>query len=127
MMISQRASALVAVVEDDPACRIALGRLLRAEGFDVALFESAEAYLGAAVPAPPVCVIVDVQLPGMSGLDLQRRLHDEGNGTPVILMTGASEMSVQTRAERIGCAKFFWKPVDSDALLETLASITRHC
>lgn len=78
--------------------------------------------------APPTpaaaCVIVDVQLPGMSGIELQRRLRDDGVTTPVIVTTGAQEIGIRTRAEQNGCAGFFWKPVDSDALLEAIASVT---
>ena len=67
---------VVAVVEDDAPSRTALGRLLRAAGFEPALFESAEAYIDAS--PTPTCVVVDVQLPGMSGIELQQRLRAAG-------------------------------------------------
>lgn len=123
-MPSQPLSTLVAVVEDDSSCRIALGRLLRAGGFDAALFESAEAYISAPRVPGAACVIVDVHLPGMSGIGLQRHLRDEGVTTPIIVTTGAQEAGVRVRAEQNGCAGFFQKPVDSDALLATIASLT---
>ena len=113
---------VVAVIEDDAPSRKALGRLLRSEGFEPLLFESAEAYIDASPVA--ACVIVDVRLPGMSGLDLQRKLLRAGTTLPVIVTTGTLDAVVRTRAERDGCAGFFWKPVDSDALVAKLSSIT---
>jgi FixJ family two-component response regulator len=121
-MVDHRRSSLVAVVEDDPSCRTALGRLLRAEGFEPALFESAEAYMNAP-PETPLCVIVDVHLPGISGIELQQRLCDTGHAPPIIVTTGTREGVIRERAERNGCAGFFWKPFDGSALLSMLAVI----
>lgn len=121
-MVEQRTSTLVAVVEDDPSCRTALGRLLRAEGFETALFDSAEAYMNAP-PATPLCVIVDVHLPGISGIELQQRLRDTGHAPPIIVTTGTREGIIRVRAEQNGCVGFFWKPFDGSALLSTIAAI----
>jgi FixJ family two-component response regulator len=112
---------VVAVVEDDAPSRTALGRLLRAAGFEPALFESAEAYLDAA--PTPSCVVMDVRLPGMSGLDLQRRLRAAGPAPPIIMMTAGKEAVIRDRAQQNGCAAFFWKPVDGLTLTETIASL----
>jgi FixJ family two-component response regulator len=112
---------VVAVVEDDAPSRQALGRLLRSEGFEPLLFESAEAYIDAAPAA--ACLIVDVRLPGMSGLDLQRTLLHAKANVPVIVTTGTRDAVIRTRAEQDGCAAFFWKPLDSDALVATLSLI----
>lgn len=121
-MVGQRTSTIVAVVEDDPSCRIALGRLLSAEGFEPALFDSAEAYISAP-PSMPLCVIVDVNLPGISGIELQHWLRDTGHAPPIIVTTGTREDVIRTRAEQNGCAGFFWKPFDSGALLSAIAAI----
>ena len=127
-MDQQRSGTLVAVVEDDASCRTALGRLLRAEGFDTALFESAEAYIDHPPMPDPLCVIVDVQLPGMSGVELQRRLQMAHSELPVIVTTANREVLIRERAEQNGCAGFFWKPFDGAALiaaLNTLATSAR--
>ena len=122
-MVNERSRAVVAVVEDDPSCRKALGRLLRAEGYDAALFESAEAYMAAALPREPLCLIVDIQLPGLSGMELQKRLRGGGSSVPVILITGIQEAGFHDRAIESGCAAFFRKPFASDPLLATIATL----
>jgi FixJ family two-component response regulator len=119
----QRSGTLVAVVEDDASCRTALGRLLRSEGFDTALFESAEAYIDHPPPSEPLCLIVDVQLPGMSGIELQRRLQTAHAGLPVIVTTANREVLIRERAEQNGCAGFFWKPFDGAALIAALNTL----
>jgi FixJ family two-component response regulator len=112
---------IVAVVEDDDAARTALGRLLCAAGFEPALFESAEAYIDASPAA--LCAIVDVQLPGMSGIELQRRLRAAGIATPIIVTTASCDPAVRERAQQNGCAAFFWKPVNGDALMAVVGSL----
>ena len=114
---------VVAVVEDDAPARTALGRLLRAVGFEPALFDSAEAYLDAS-PAP-LCIVVDVQLPGISGIELQSRLRAAGSAPPIIVTTANYEPGTRERAEQNGCTRFFLKPVDGSALLSTIASLAR--
>ena len=113
---------VVAVVEDDPAVRKALGRLLNSAGFAPALFESAEAYMNAS-PAP-LCLIVDVGLPGLSGLELQERLNAAGNAPPIIVITAHHDEPIRERARRNGCTAFFLKPVDGDLLIVTIESLT---
>jgi FixJ family two-component response regulator len=115
---------VVAVVEDDAPARTALGRLLMASGFEPALFESAEAYLDAS-PAP-TCIVVDVQLPGMSGIELQERLRAAGPAPPIIVTTARHEEVIRERAQQNGCAAFFWKPVDGTILAATIASLANR-
>ena len=93
----------------------------RPEGFEPALFESAEAYIDAS--PEPLCNIVDVGLPGMSGIELQQRLRDSGTAPPIIVTTANHEEATRERAERNGCAGFFWKPVDGHALIATIAAL----
>ena len=112
---------LVAVVEDDAPVRQALGRLLDAGGFEPALFESAEAYLDA--PPQSLCVVIDVQLPGMSGTELQRRLRAAADAPPIIVITADRNATHRSRAEQNGCIGFFQKPVDARALLDILLAL----
>ena len=114
-------SRLVAVVEDDDPLRKALGRLLKAGGFEPALFQSAEAYLEAS--PTPLCIVVDVSLPGLSGLELQERLCAAGNAPPIIMITALHDAGIRKRAEQNGCARFFLKPVDGNALIATIESL----
>jgi FixJ family two-component response regulator len=102
--------------------RVALGRVLRLGGYEPALFDSAEAFM-ASPTAAPFCLIVDVQLGGMSGLDLQMKLHSEGSETPVIMITSNRAHVIRTRAEQAGCTAFLWKPVSSEVILSLLGSI----
>ena len=115
---------VVAVVEDDAPARTALGRMLRAVGFEPALFESAEAYIDAS-PAP-LCIVIDVQLPGMSGIDLQDHLRAAGTAPPIIVTTANHEAGIRERAEQAGCVRFFLKPVDGSALVTTIASLANR-
>ncbi len=123
-MDQSKRSVVVAVVEDDAPSRTALGRLLWAAGFEPALFESAEAYIEAS--PTPTCLVVDVTLPGMSGIELQQRLRAAGPAPPIILMTSSFEPAIQRRAQQNGCAAFFWKPVDGYTLTATIASLANR-
>ena len=114
---------LVAVIEDDQIARAALGRLLQVAGFEPALFDSAEAFISSRPDAALLCLIVDVHLTGMSGIDLQRKLESEGSDVPVIVTTGNRTEVVRQRAEEAGCAAFLWKPFSAETLLSVLASI----
>src|SRR4051812_45307834 len=100
-MSSPKPPMRVAVVEDDLPSRIALGRLLGAAGFEPVLFESAEAYLEA--DAAPACIILDVNLPGMSGIELQQRLCAAGSAPPIIVTTSRHETVIRERAHENGC------------------------
>ena len=120
-MSRSKPSVVVAVVEDDAPSRTALGRLLSAAGFEPVLFESAEAYIEASTT--PTCIIVDVQLPGMSGIELQQRLRAAGPAPPIVVTTSRHEEVIRTRAYQNGCAAFFWKPVDGNTLTATIASL----
>jgi len=115
----------VAVIEDDDAARSALGRLLTIGGFETALFDSAETFIAAGASSPWLCLIVDVQLTGMSGIDLQQRLRSEGSQVPVIVITANRASVVRERAERAGCLAFLCKPFSGTAILGLLGSIAQ--
>jgi FixJ family two-component response regulator len=122
-MVDAYGRGLVAVIEDDDTARIALGRLLDAAGFELALFADAESFLAARQNRAWTCLIVDVQLPGMSGIDLQRTLRSEGSEAPVIIITARETDAIRERAERAGCAAFLSKPFEGDTILALLGSL----
>jgi len=125
-IVTEPRTRLVAVIEDDAVARTALGRLLRIGGFEVALFDSAETFIAAAARSPWLCLIVDVQLTGMSGIDLQHRLRSEGSDVPIIVLTGNRAAVVRERAERAGCLAFLSKPFSGTAILGMLGSIAEQ-
>ena len=115
----------VAVVEDDAIARNALGRLLNAGGFEPALFDSAETFL-AERHREWLCIIADVQLTGMSGIDLQSTLRSEASPVPVIVITGHRADAVRERAEQAGCLAFLSKPFNGTAILTLLDALSRE-
>lgn len=115
----------VAVIEDDQVSRHALGRLLMAGGFESELFESAELFIAAKPETPWLCLIVDVQLTGMSGLNLQQSLRATGSVVPMIITTGAENERIRESAEREGCVAVLWKPYSPDTILALLDSLSR--
>jgi FixJ family two-component response regulator len=119
-------NARVAVIEDDDVGRSALGRLLKVSGFEPALFESAEAFMAQPSERDWLCLIVDVQLTGMSGIDLQRRVRAEGSAVPIIIVTANKADVVRERAQQIGCAAFLSKPFNGNIILSILDSIARQ-
>lgn len=114
---------LVAVVEDDASARNALGRLLEAGGFETALFDSAESFIASRPPRECLCLVLDINLTGMSGIELQRRLHAEGSRVPIVMITGSRADIVRDHAERVGCLAFLLKPFSGESLLGVLTSL----
>lgn len=110
----------VAVVDDDDSFARAIGRLLRASGFEVQTYSSAEAFLAATPQPEPDCLVLDVHLNGMSGLDLQRRLRELGNLIPIIFVTAHDAPGVREEATQAGCVAYLRKPVGREALLEAV-------
>ena len=112
-----RSGEVVLVVDDDPSVRNALDRLLRATGFVVETFESAEAFLESDVPEGPVCVLLDVHLPGLDGIETQARMRRSGLGIPVVYLTGRGDIHMGVQAMKAGAVDFLTKPVDDTVLL----------
>jgi FixJ family two-component response regulator len=111
---------LIAVVDDDPSMLESIGRLLEALGFEIKLFSSAEAYKAQLGATGAACLILDINLPGMSGIDLQRELSSSGIAVPVIFITGNdSEVTMRSVAEA-GCVACLPKPFGAPALLEAV-------
>lgn len=105
------------VVDDEPAIGSALQRLFRSAGLTAAIYLSAEEFLKVWHPELPGCLICDVRLPGMSGLDLQRELRRRGATLPVLFLTGQADVPMAVQAMRDGAADFMEKPFENDQLL----------
>ena len=110
----------VAVVDDDEAVRGALVNLLSSLGLDVVAFASAEAFLESACWRKAACLVCDIQMGGMSGLDLQRHLLAAGSRVPVILLTAFPRDHVRREAEAQGAVGFFAKPFDGARLADCI-------
>jgi len=107
----------VFIVDDDPQVLRALARLLRAHGFEPCTFESAEAFLAQRDAAVGGCLVLDVNLPGLDGLALQRRLADGGPALPIVFLTGHGDIPMSVRAVKAGAVDFLTKPVAGETLL----------
>lgn len=117
---------LMYVVDDDPAVVRSLERLLDAAGFRTRSFETATAFLDAAPELPPGCVLLDIKMPGTSGLEVQIRLAELGAALPVVMMTGDGDVQSAVRAMKAGAVDYIEKPFDEDALFTAIeAAFTR--
>jgi FixJ family two-component response regulator len=118
-------TGIIAIVDDDEPLREALGSVLKAAGFESTCFASAEDFLDSPVRDNTACLILDVRLPGMSGVELQRRLADADSNTPIIFVTAHGDASLRDLVMRAGAAGFLSKPVRSDALLKEINAALR--
>jgi len=118
-MASERAK-MVAVVEDDESYRGALQRLLKSAGFQVRSFASAEDFLDSGQQHETACLIADIRMPGMSGLDLQAKLNADHCPIPIIFITAHGDEQMRLQAMRGGAVKFLGKPFDCEILLESV-------
>jgi len=114
------ARSIVAVVDDDPHVLSATARLLRACGFQPRPFPSAEAFLAREGGDEPDCLVLDVHLPGMSGIELRRRLQTNCCPLPVIFISAAGDEATRRAATQAGCIAYLNKPFDSDALIDAI-------
>jgi FixJ family two-component response regulator len=117
--------AIVHVVDDDEFMRSSLEDLLRSVGYQVRLYGRAEDFLAAVVPNAPGCVIVDVRMPGPSGLELQAALTDRNERLPVILMSGHGDIRMTVQAMKAGALDFIEKPFRDQEMLEVVAGAIR--
>jgi FixJ family two-component response regulator len=111
---------LVTVVDDDPGMLKAIGRLLQAKGFDVEVFASAEAFLARSATTEAECLVLDIHLGGMSGIELRRRLVAAGSQLPVIFITALDDEATRKKATEAGCVAFLRKPFPSHLLIDAI-------
>ena len=119
---TQNNAGIIAIVDDDEPLREALGSVMKAAGFSINTFASAEEFLASAEREGTACLILDVRLPGMSGIELQRQLAVDGDGTPIIFVTAHGDASLRDSLMKAGASGFLNKPVRSDALLKEIRS-----
>ncbi|HTR15042.1 MAG TPA: response regulator [Roseiarcus sp.] len=110
----------VVVVDDDPGVREALGSLLRSVGLQVDLYGSVPDFMKAGRPQSPTCLVLDVRLPGQSGLDFQRELSKAGICPPIIFITGHGDIPMSVQAMKGGAIEFMTKPVREQDLLDAI-------
>ena len=110
----------VAIIDDDVSMRVALTRLLRLHGFDSRAYRSAIAFLAALPTAKPFCLILDVDMPEMTGLELQRELLAIGVHIPTIIMTALDDEHVAVTAKSLGAIAFLSKPLSQDTLIAAI-------
>jgi FixJ family two-component response regulator len=113
-------SPTVVVVDDDPSIRTALNDLFQSVGLQVRVFESAREFLANQRPDGPCCLVLDVRLPGKSGLDFQRELNDENVHLPIIFLTGHGDIPMSVRAMKAGAVEFLTKPFREQDLLDAV-------
>jgi FixJ family two-component response regulator len=113
-------STTVYVVDDDPDVLKALERLLQSIGLNVATFLSPEQFLERHDPDKPGCLVLDLQLPGLSGLDVQKALEQRSSFLPIIFLTGRGDIATSVQAMKHGAADFLTKPVDDALLIATI-------
>jgi FixJ family two-component response regulator len=116
----ERKAKMVAVVDDDEAFRAALQRLLKSAGLSVQSFASAEDFLKSGQQHETGCLVADIRMPGMSGLDLQAKLNAENCPIPTIFITAHGDEKMRLQAMRGGAVKFLGKPFDGAILLESV-------
>jgi FixJ family two-component response regulator len=121
-MAMQRKSTLVAIVDDDDLMRSALQGLLKAVGLPSRAFASAEEFLKSGQQYQTACLITDIRMPGISGLELQARLNAEHCRIPTIFITAHGDAQMRMQALRAGAVEFLAKPFDDEALLETVGA-----
>ena len=113
---------IVFVVDDDVSVRESLDLLIRTAGWEPEAYASAEAFLARARALVPSCLVLDVSLPDLNGLDLQQRLGADRGDMPIIFITGHGDVPMTVRAMKAGAVEFLTKPFGSDALLSAIAS-----
>lgn len=120
-------AATVFVVDDDPSVREAVGSLVRSAGLEVRTFASAQEFLAQPRPDVPSCLVLDVRLPGLSGLDLQSRMAELDLEIPIVFITGHGDVPTSVRAMKAGAMEFLTKPFGDRDLLDAIANaIERH-
>jgi FixJ family two-component response regulator len=119
-MSIQGEDKLVAIVDDDDSVRVALEGLLKSVGLPARAFGSAEEFIKSGQQSQTACLIADIRMPGMSGLELQKRLNVEGCRIPIVFITAHGDAKMRMQALRAGAVEFLAKPFNDEALLESV-------
>lgn len=119
-MAREMTGKMVAVIDDDESYRVAVQRLLKSADFLVQSFDSAEAFLNSGQQHQTGCLIADIRMPGMSGLELQSKLNSDHCPIPTIFITAHGDEKMRLQAMRGGAVKFLMKPFDGETLLESV-------
>jgi len=117
-----RAEGTVFVVDDDPSVRSALAALIRSVGYVVHTFATAQEFLDSPASDTPCCLVLDVRLPGLSGLELQSRMAELDREVPIIFITGHADVPTSVRAMKAGALEFLTKPFQDQELLQAISS-----
>jgi FixJ family two-component response regulator len=120
MRESRQSEAVIAVVDDDPSVRQGLQRLIRSMGWKAETFASAQEFLARPPTEAPSCLVLDLQLRDLSGLDLQKRMAEVGLETPIVFLTGHGNIPASVQAMKAGAVEFLTKPVDEQDLLRAI-------
>lgn len=118
MLRTQKTETLIYIVDDDPAVRDALSVIFDLEGFSVSSYDSGDAFLDAARRQPPACVILDVHMPGRSGLDILKTLNADHYPAPIFIISGQGDIPMAVNAIKFGAFDFIEKPFDADTVVQ---------
>ena len=118
--MGNKQSSFIAIVDDDRSVQIAVQDLIESEGLSTLCFGSAEQFLDSGAQHKAACLIADIRMPGMSGLELQTKLKAERCRIPIIFITAHGDLKMRTQAMRDGALKFLAKPFDNTLLLEAV-------
>lgn len=124
--MSHASTPTIFVVDDDISVRESLQFLLRNEGFEVETFEAAREFLARPRCAVPCCIVLDVTLPDLSGLELQERIAAERNAAPIVFLTGYGDIPMTVKAMKRGAFEFLTKPFDADVLLNAIRNAIKR-
>jgi len=120
MQESRQSNATIAIVDDDPSVRKGLSSLIRSVGLQVETFASAQEFLARPGAEAPSCLVLDLQMPGLSGLDLQKRMAEVGLEIPIVFLTGHGNIPASVQAMKAGAVEFLTKPFDEQDLLQAI-------
>lgn len=118
--MSQSELPLIAIVDDDPSVQQGLSGLIRSVGLRVETFASAQEFLARSGPEALSCLVLDLQLPGLSGLDLQKQMAEVGLEIPIVFLTGHGDIPASVQAMKAGAVEFLTKPFDDERLLQAI-------
>jgi FixJ family two-component response regulator len=117
---SRESDAVIVIVDDDPSVRQGLSSLIRSAGWKTKTFASAQEFLAGSGAEAPSCLVLDLQMPGLSGLELQKRMAEVGLEIPIVFLTGHGDIPASVQAMKAGAVEFLTKPVDDQKLLQAV-------